>query len=226
MQLISARVANRAHTALAETLRDQHADTEKLTALQAQLAAEQQRIRESGDASEYSPTAQRIDRERVDIQARMRSREDEIRALQDHLADRAAEQRAKAYRNAVEKISGRILALNGAVSEFADAMAAVMQKLEQLGTAQRSALRDWPSELERPLLSHIGLGRAEQTLAEGFKVFDRNVFSRWPDWSLERRIAHVRSTAADFKEDEIKAYEEMIAELRAGGPKENEEAAA
>src|SRR5262249_55138530 len=115
---------------------------------------------------------------------------------------------------AVAKIATRALTLTGAVSELADSITAVVQKLEQLATAQRSVLADWPDNIDRPLLSQIGLQNAEAALAECFGVFDRHKFGRWPDWSIERRLAHARTTVANFKADEIKGYDEMIADLR------------
>ena len=64
-------------------------------------------------------------------------------------------------------------------------------------------------------------------MAESFAVFDKQRFGRWPDWSLERRLDHVRATAKNFQADEAKNYEELLADLRNSGPKpaETEEAA-
>jgi hypothetical protein len=224
VQTLPVREQQRAMTAIVEAQREQTKDVAQLALLQTQIDSERQRVRVSGDPTGYDAAVAKLDLARIEIQARMKTRDDKIKLLSDHLAEREAERKAKQYAASVEKVAGRILALNGAVAEFSDAIAAVMQRLEQFALAQRGALRDWPVSIERPLLSHIGLGRAEQTLAEAFKVFDRNVFSRWPDWSIEKKIDHVRSAAASFKADEVAGYDELIAELRASGPKESDEA--
>ena len=145
---------------------------------------------------------------------------DRAKIFEQRTAERDAEKREEQYDKAVNALAGRALALNGAVQELAAAIEAVATKFEQLVIGQRSVLRDWPSDhVELPFASQLGLAGAEQAIAEAFGVFDRAKFGRWPDWTLEKKLAHVREIAADFKKTETNGYDALVADLRAGSPK-------
>ena len=148
---------------------------------------------------------------------------DRAKIFEQRTAEREAEKRKEAYDKAVNAIAGRALGLSGLVQDLAAAIEAVGVKLEQLVIGQRSVLRDWPSEhVELPFASQLGLAGAEAAIAEAFTVFDRAKFGRWPDWTLEKKLAHVREIAADFKKTETNGYDALIADLRNGAPKEAE----
>jgi len=57
-------------------------------------------------------------------------------------------------------------------------------------------------------------------------VFDRSKYGKFPEWDLQRRLDHVRATAANYLADERRNYEDMLDDLRASGPKPAEESEA
>ena len=182
----------------------------------AELEAQRQTLLE-GDSTEGLLA---LDREIHDKRGLIFVLTDRVKVFEQRTAEREAEKRKEQYDKAVNAIAGRALGLSGLVQELAAAIEAVGVKFEQLVIGQRSVLRDWPSEhVELPFASQLGLAGAEAAIAEAFGVFDRAKFGRWPDWTLEKKLAHVREIAADFKKTESSNYDELIAGLRAGSPK-------
>jgi hypothetical protein len=213
MNMIPAALRRRPPAAvLTETRAELEAAHVKLGELEAQRAAALEDDAAAGVLA--------FDRQIHDTHALIYALTDRVKVFEQRTADRNAEKRKADYDKAVNGIAGRALGMSGLVQDLAAAIEAVGNKLEQLAVGQRSVLRDWPSDhVQMPFANQLGLADAEQAIAEAFAVFDRQKFGRWPDWTMERKLAHVKEIATDFRKAEVSNYDELIAGLRAGSPK-------
>jgi hypothetical protein len=88
----------------------------------------------------------RLYRERIDL-------------LQAQLVNEQAEQRAKEYRVAVDEIEKSIAGLAGVATEVEAAIRAAVAAIERFRSAQQTALRSWPANVEFPFTSELGTDR-------------------------------------------------------------------
>ena len=151
---------------------------------------------------------------------------DRIALLQDKLVAEVRDRRIAEHEKAVADVTRRVMALASFDAKLANAITVVANCLEAKSIAMKMLLAEWPAVVERPLVSQVDLTNARDSIATAFSIFDRNKYGKWGDWTFERRLDHVRTTAKNFQADEQCGYDELISDIKASGPKPAEQEAA
>jgi hypothetical protein len=170
--------------------------------------------------------AKRADDEMANERDHIARLKDQIVLLEEIAAGDEQKRRQIDYDNALALVEKNWLpGLKSRLTDVEKAIAALTVAIEAVVDLQHSKLKEWPTELPRPLKSQMSTDLIERTLAVAFGIFDKK-HARW-NWTLDEKLEHVRAKAALLTGTQAKLYDEMISDLKLKAPKtaETEKAA-